>query len=105
MLSEYMKRSVRDDLEEQLTGARRELKRQQQRLAQLKYEWNIAKRLRSQAPNEEEREQWRVQSDAYLGLVMQQEGVIEEIEESIARHRSMLAELDVSKTSETERQV
>jgi hypothetical protein len=94
MLSEGMDRSLRGDLREQLLNALRQLKEQEQRLAQLNYEWGIAKRLRHQAHSEEEREQWRVQSDAYLGLVMQQEGVIEEIKASIDDHRSRLAELD-----------
>lgn len=94
MFSEIMKESLRGDLKGKLAKARRQLKEQEKRLAQLNYEWNIAKRLRNQAHSEEEREKWRVQSDAYLGLVMQQETNIEEIKECIDRHRSSLAELD-----------
>jgi hypothetical protein len=100
MLSEGMNRSLRGNLKEQLIKARRQLREQEQRLAQLNYEWGIAKRLRHQAPSEEEREQWRVQSDAYMGLVMQQEGVIEKIKASIDHHRSQLAELDTQEIGE-----
>ena len=88
--SEYS--TARRDLEAQLTKARRDLREQEKRLAQLKYEWGIAKRLRTRAPNEDEREKWRVQSDAYLGLVMQQEGVIEDIKEWIGDQQSRLAD-------------
>lgn len=94
MLSDFMKESIRRQLTEQLIEARRHLREQEKRLAQLKYEWNIAKRLRHQAPNEDEREKWRVQSDAYLGLVLQQEEVMHQIKESIDRHQSQLTELD-----------
>lgn len=94
MFSDIRKHPLRRGLEEQLVEARRQLKEQENRLAQLKYEWNIAKRLRNQANSEEEREKWRIQSDAYLGLVMRQESVIGEIRERIDRHRSKLAELD-----------
>jgi hypothetical protein len=94
MLSNTMDQSLRRDLKGKLVKARRQLKEQEKRLAQLNYEWSIAKRLRNQAHSEDEREKWRVQSDAYLGLVMQQEGVIEEIKERIDSHRSSLAELD-----------
>jgi len=90
MLSDSVDHTGYPDLEMQLTKARRDLREHEQRLAQLKYEWGIAKRLRTQAPNEDEREKWRVQSDAYLGLVMQQEGVIEEIRSFIGDHESRL---------------
>jgi hypothetical protein len=94
MMNEFKKTSLRQNLEEQLAKARRELRTQEQRLAHLKYEWGIAKRLRTQAPTEDEREKWYVQSDAYLGLVMQQENFIEQIQENIDRHRCLLTELD-----------
>jgi hypothetical protein len=94
MHSDTMQQSLRGSLHGKLVKARRQLKEQEKRLAQLNYEWSIAKRLRNQAHSEDEREKWRVQSDAYLGLVMQQERVIEEIKERIDRHRSSLAELD-----------
>lgn len=94
MYSDTMQQSLRGELHGKLVKARRQLKKQEKRLAQLNYEWSIAKRLRNQAHSEDEREKWRVQSDAYLGLVMQQESVIEEIKERIDRHRSSLAELD-----------
>jgi hypothetical protein len=100
MFSDISENSLRHGVLEQLTEARRQLKEQEKRLAQLNYEWNIAKRLRSHASNEEEREKWRVQSDAYLGLVMQQESKIETIKESIDHHRSKLAELDTRTTGE-----
>ena len=93
MLSDSIDNTRRQGYEAQLTKARRDLREQEQRLAQLKYEWGIAKRLRTQAPNEDEREKWRVQSDAYLGLVMQQEGVIEEIREFIGNQESWLTGL------------
>jgi hypothetical protein len=93
MLSDSEYSTARRDLEAQLTKARRDLREQQQRLAQLKYEWGIAKRLRTRAPNEDEREKWRVQSDAYLGLVMQQEGVIEGIKAWIGDQQSRLADM------------
>jgi hypothetical protein len=83
-------------VQKQLIEARRQLRQQENRLAQLKYEWNIAKRLRNQAHSEEEREKWRVQSDAYMGLVMQQESVIEENMARIDRHQLELAELDAA---------
>jgi hypothetical protein len=97
-----MKRSLRSELTEQLIEARRQLKDQEQRLARLKYEWGIAKRLRHQARTEDEREKWRVQSDAYMGQVLQQESVIDEIKESIDNHRAKLAELDTSLNTEAE---
>ena len=90
--SEYS--TARRDIEAQLTKARRDLREQEHRLAQLKYEWGIAKRLRTRASNEDEREKWRVQSDAYLGLVMQQEGVIEGIKEWIGDHQSRLSNMN-----------
>lgn len=85
---------LRRELVERLAQARRERKEQEQRLAQLKYEWGIAKRMRNQARSEDERERWRVQSDVYLGLILQQESVIAEIEASIERYRNELAELE-----------
>ena len=94
MFSDFMKDSLRSQVTEQLTEARRQLREQEKRLAQLRYEWNIAKRLRHQAHSEDEREKWGVQSDAYMGLVLQQEGVIQEIQANIDRHRSRLDELD-----------
>ena len=93
MLSDSEESTVRRNLEAQLTKARRDLRDHEQRLAQLKYEWGIAKRLRTQAPNEDEREKWRVQSDAYLGLVMQQEGLIEGLKETIGNQQSRLINL------------
>ncbi len=93
MLSDFMKRSLRHEIVEQLTEARRQLRDQEQLLARLKYEWSIARRLRNQARSEDEREKWHVQSDAYMGLVMQQESIIAELEESIDLHQSRLAEL------------
>ena len=56
MLSDSKGSTVIQDLEAQLTKARRDLRVQEQRLAQLKYEWGIAKRLRTRAHNEDERE-------------------------------------------------
>lgn len=103
MLSDLMKRSLRRQLTQQLTETRRRLKDQEQRLARLRYEWGIAKRLRSQSRSEDEREKWRVQSDVYMGLVMQQESSIKEIRESIERYQLQLAELDAALTGETKR--
>jgi hypothetical protein len=103
MFTETTGQSQSRGLADQLADARRQLKAEERRLAQLKYEWYIAKRLRNQARSEEEREKWRVQSDAYLGLVMQQEGVIEEINARIDRHRSTLAELDQGVAGEARR--
>jgi hypothetical protein len=94
MLSDTDYNTARRDLEAQLTKARRDLREQEQRLAQLKYEWGIAKRLRTRAPNEDEREKWRVQCDAYLGLVMQQEGIVEGIKEWIGDQQSRLADMN-----------
>jgi CDP-glycerol glycerophosphotransferase (TagB/SpsB family) len=93
MLGDSVKKSLRRRLAEQLVEERRNLRDQEQRLARLKYEWSIAKRLRHQANTEEEREKWRVQSDAYMGEVLQQEGVVGEIQQSIERYESKLAEL------------
>lgn len=81
------------ELAERLTEARRELREHEQRLAQLKYEWGIAKRLRSQARSEDEREKWSVQSDVCMGLILQQESAIEEIQARIDRHRQEMTEL------------
>lgn len=100
MLSDFMKRALRREVTAQLVQARRELRKQEQRLARLKYEWGIAKRMRSQARNEEEREKWRVQCDAHMGLILQQESVVEEIQASIDRHQTRLAELDAQLTGE-----
>jgi hypothetical protein len=86
----------RRGVQKQLIEARRQLKQQENRLAQLTYEWNIAKRLRNQAHSEEEREKWHVQSDAYMGLVMQQESDIEEMMARIDRYQLELAELDTA---------
>jgi hypothetical protein len=86
---------------DQLAEARRQLREQEQTLARLNYEWGISKRLRTQAPSEDEREKWRVQSDVYMGLVLQQESVIEEIKESIDNHRAKLTELDTQLPDET----
>jgi hypothetical protein len=94
MPSNEMNSPLRRQLAEDLAKARRQLREQEQRLAQLNYEWSIAKRLRKQAHTEDEREKWRVQSEAYLGMVMQQEEIIEEIRETVARRQSTLAELD-----------
>ena len=102
MLSNQMKSPVRRQLAEDLAKARRQLREQEQRLAQLNYEWNIAKRLRNQAHTEDEREKWRVQSDAYMGMVVQQEELIEETRGIVARRQSTLAELDNPLTGEVE---
>jgi hypothetical protein len=93
MVSDFMPNSLRHRLIDQLTRDRRHLRDQEQRLARLKYEWSIAKRLRHQASSEDEREKWRVQCDAYMGLVLQQESLIEEIKESIDHCQSRLREL------------
>ncbi len=94
MTTDPVKEKVRRQVAERLTQARRELRNEEQRLAQLKYEWGIAKRLRDKAGSEEEREMWRVQSDVYMGLVLQQENEIEEVEQQIALHKAMLLEVD-----------
>lgn len=99
MPSDSIKRAVQQ-VTERLAEARRELREQEQTLARLKYEWGIAKRLRSQARSEDEREKWRVQSDACMGLVLQQESVIKEIKETINQHQARLAELDAQLSSE-----
>jgi hypothetical protein len=93
VLSDFMKRSLRAQLKEQITAARRQLREQEKRLARLKFEWNIAKRMGGQARSEDEREQWRAQSDAYLGLVLKQEDIIKEIQQDINRHKSQLDDL------------
>ena len=94
MLSGLMRDTLRHEIAEQLSTMRRQLREQEQRLARLKYEWHIAKRLRSQARNEDEREKWRVQSDVYMGLVMQQESTVQETITDIGRQQAKLAELD-----------
>jgi RNA processing factor Prp31 len=99
MPSDSIKRVVQQ-VTERLAETRRELREQEQTLARLKYEWGIAKRLRSQARSEDEREKWRVQSDACMGLVLQQESVIKEIKETINQHQARLAELDAQLSSE-----
>jgi len=101
MFGDFMRQTLRRELIEQLTAARRQLREQEQRLARLKYEWNIAKRLRSQAHSEDEREKWRVQSDVYMGLVVQQESAVKETQEHIDRHQTMLAKLDAPTVGET----
>ena len=93
-MNDTIQEPPRRGVQKQLIEARRQLKDQENRLAQLTYEWNIAKRLRKQAHSEEEREKWRVQSDAYMGLVMQQESAIEEIMARIDRYQLELAALD-----------
>jgi hypothetical protein len=99
---DHTEHAARDQVAEQLAKARRQLREQEQTLARLNYEWGISKRLRTQAPSEDEREQWRIQSDVYMGLVLQQETVIEEIKESIERHRTRLTELDTQLSDETD---
>ena len=103
MLNNQMKSPLRHQLTEELAKARRQLREQEQRLAHLNYEWSIAKRLRNQAHTEEEREKWRVQSDACMGMVMQQEASIDEIREAVARRQSKLAELDNALTGDVEK--
>lgn len=85
---------VRREVAERLTQARRELRNEELRLAQLKYEWGIAKRLKDKAGSEEERQMWRVQSDVYMGMVLQQENAIEAVKQQIAVHKAMLLEVD-----------
>ncbi len=102
MPNDSTKHTVRQ-MTERLAEARRELREQEQTLAQLKYEWGIAKRLRSQARSEDEREKWRIQSDACMGLVLQQESVVEEIKDTINQHQARLAELDAHLSSEAKR--
>ena len=102
MSSNSEKRATRHEIAEKLTEARRELREQEQTLARLKYEWSIAKRLRRKAHNEEEREQWHVQSDAYMGMVLQQESAIEETKESIRCHQVKLSELETRSADGTQ---
>lgn len=99
MLPDSEAQDKRRQVTERLSQASRELREQEQALARLKYEWNIAKRLRNQARHEEEREKWQVQSDAYMGMILQQETAIEETQASIADYRAQLAELDESTSS------
>lgn len=103
MPSNQMKSSLRCELAKDLAKARRQLREQEQRLAQLNYEWNISKRLRNQAHTEDEREKWRVQSDAYMGMVVQQEELVEEIKGTVARRQSTLADLDNPLTGKVEK--
>ena len=95
------KDTLRHQAAEQLAYARRELREHEQTLAQLNYEWGIAKRMRSQARSEDEREKWRIQSDAYMGLVLQQEGIIGELKGTISEHQKRLSDLDCQSASET----
>jgi hypothetical protein len=94
MPNNLTQKTPRREIVERLAQARREQKEQEYRLAQLKYEWGIAKRMRNQARSEDEREKWRVQSDVCMGLILQQESLITEIKENIEHYRSMLAELN-----------
>jgi len=89
-----VKMKVRREVAERLTQARRELRNEELRLAQLKYEWGIAKRLKDKAGSEEERQMWRVHSDVYMGMVLQQENAIEAVKQQIAVHKAMLLEVD-----------
>ena len=100
MPNDNVKGSARRELLEQLTAGRRQLRELEKSLAQLKYEWSIAKRLRHQAASEDEREKWRVQSDAFLGMVLQQESAIDELKQTIDRHQARLAKLDAGSNSE-----
>ena len=79
---------------EQLVQTRRELRKQKQKLAQLKYEWAIAKRRRKQSHSEDEREQWRIQSDVHMGLVLQQENIVKELEEKVSLYQSTRNKID-----------
>lgn len=90
------KQAKRRQAYEQLIQARRELYQQEQTLAKLKYEWNIAKRLSRQARDQDEREQWRVQSDVHLGLVMQQERIVQELGEKVNSRQEALNEIDAA---------
>ena len=94
------KDTIRRQAAERLAHARRELREHEQTLAQLNYEWGIAKRMRSKARNEDEREKWRIQSDAYMGLVLQQESIIGELKETIDEHEKRLSDLDCQSVSE-----
>ncbi len=104
MLSDFMRETLRQEIAEQLTTARRQLREQEQRLARLRFEWNIARRMRSQARTEDEREKWRVQSDAYLNMVLQQENVIQETQTYVEHHQARLVELDTCSTDEAVQQ-
>ena len=94
--------ATRHQVAERIAKARRQLREQEQTLARLNYEWGIAKRLRSQAATEDEREKWRVQSDVYMGLVLQQESTIKELKESINHDRAKLTELDTPMANEAQ---
>jgi hypothetical protein len=96
MHSNFEKQAQRSQVYAQLIQARRELYQQEQTLAKLNYEWNIAKRLRYQAHDQDEREQWRVQSDVHLGLVVQQEHVVRELAERVNFHQKILDEIDAA---------
>ncbi len=87
-------REVRQDLRQRLMEAHRRLREEEKALGRLKYQWALARRLRDRANSEEERELWRVQSDVYMGMVMQQEQAIAELQEKITIHRTMLAEVE-----------
>jgi hypothetical protein len=102
MLNDFTQRTKRRELAERLAEARRELREQEQTLARLKYEWGIAKRLRSLARSEDEREKWHVQSDVCMGLILQQESVIAEIQESVKLRQKRLAELDSQSSGDAE---
>jgi hypothetical protein len=93
------KDTIHHQAAERLARARRELREHEQTLAQLKYEWGIARRMRSKARNEDEREKWRIQSDAYMGLVLQQESIIGELKETIDEHQKGLSDLDCQSMS------
>lgn len=101
MPDDSLKHPLSRRLTDQLMEARRELREQERTLARLKYEWGIAKRLRTRARSEDEREKWRIQSDVYMGMVLQQEGVIKEITQTIEHNRTQLAELGGSLAGET----
>jgi hypothetical protein len=94
MQGNFEKQAERSQIYAQLIQARRELYQQEQTLAKLNYEWNIAKRLRYQAHDQDEREQWRVQSDVHLGLVVQQERIVQELAERVNFHQEMLGKID-----------
>lgn len=94
----------RHELVERLAQARRQLRDEEQKLAQLRYEWNIARRLRNQAHSEEEREKWRIQSDVYMKLVVEQEGVVAEARARVNRRQAQLTELDARASAPPEAQ-
>lgn len=100
MTTKSTKRQVRNEVQERLKQAHRELRVEEQRLAQLKYEWGVAKRLRDKAGSEEEREMWRIQSDVYMGMVVQQETTIDVVEQQIAIRKAMLDEMDTDLANE-----